>query len=98
VEIGSYVVAEERKEGGYGECFVAIGYDLEVYRMPVEPEREERRSSIDWYHEQNSDNTRKVTIRISMGSEVQQKGKHTVFARTAWYNESHASLSNRETI
>lgn len=54
VEIGRDVMAEKRKEGCYGECFVAIGYDLEIYCVPVIPEGEECCCGIDWYHEQDS--------------------------------------------
>lgn len=54
MEIWRDVVAEEREERGNGECFVAVGYDLEIDRMPVVPEGEERGRGINWYHEQDS--------------------------------------------
>ena len=50
-------MAEEREEGGDRKSFVAIGYDLEVDRMPVEPEGEEGGNCIYRYHEEDADDT-----------------------------------------
>lgn len=94
VEIWRDVVAEEREERGNGECFVAVGYDLEIDRMPVVPEGEERGRGINWYHEQDSYDTRKGQHR-DRHSEVWER---TVFAHTAWYNGSHASILDRKTV
>ena len=55
VQRGCHVVAEQGEEGRYREGFVAIAYDLEVYRVPVEPEREEGRRGVYGHHEEDAD-------------------------------------------
>ena len=57
MQIGCDVMAEERKEGRDCKCFVAIGYDLEIDRMPVEPEREEGGGCVYGYHKEDADDT-----------------------------------------
>ena len=47
-------MTQQRKERGDGEGFVTVGDDLEVYSMPIVPEREERGGGINRYHEQDS--------------------------------------------
>lgn len=48
-------MAEQGKEGGDRKCFVAIGYDFKVDRMPVPPEGKEGGDCVYGYHEQNAD-------------------------------------------
>ena len=48
-------MAEEREEGGYRKGLVAVGYDFEVDRMPVEPERKEGGDCVNGYHKEYAD-------------------------------------------
>lgn len=54
VQVGGDIVAHERKEGGYGEGFVAVADDLVVDGVPVLPDAQEGRDGIDGDHEQNA--------------------------------------------
>lgn len=55
MEIRRNIMAQQRKEGGNRKGFVAFGHDLEVYRVPVVPEGQERGHGVDGYHEEDSD-------------------------------------------
>jgi hypothetical protein len=87
-------VAEERKEGGDRKRFVAIGYDLEVDRMPVEPEGEERGDCVYGYHEEDTDDT----IEGSVAEDEGCGATHTVSAPMVSCNALHASILRRMII
>jgi hypothetical protein len=84
-------MAEERKEGGDRKRFVAIGDDLEVDRMPVEPEGEERGDCVYGYHEEDADDTIE-----GLAAENERCGaKHTVSAPMVLCNVRRASILSR---
>lgn len=51
-------MTQQTKESGNGKSFIAVAQDREVDRFVILPETEKSDSNIDWYHAQNSDNTR----------------------------------------
>lgn len=58
-------MAEEGEEGGYRKSFVAFGYDLEVYGVPVKPEAEEGGGGVDGDHKKDSDDTIEPLARVT---------------------------------
>lgn len=48
-------MAQQCKEGGDCESFIAVGDDREIYGVGVKVEREETCDCVDGNHEQNSD-------------------------------------------
>lgn len=50
-------MTEQCEEGGDGEGFVAVAYDLEVDCVPVKVEGEEGGGGVDGDHEEDSDDT-----------------------------------------
>ena len=62
VKIRCNVMAEQRKEGGNRKGFIAVGYGLEVDRMPIEPERKEGCGRVYGYHEENADDTTEGSV------------------------------------
>lgn len=67
-------MAEEGKEGGNSEGFVAFGYDFEVDRVPVKPEPEEGGSGIDRDHEEDADDA----VKGQLGKRYRAEIKNTL--------------------
>ena len=57
VKVGSYVMAEQRKEAGNGKCFVAVSEDRVIYRMLVKEVGKKGDRGVDGNHEENTDDT-----------------------------------------
>lgn len=55
VEVGPHVMTQQGEEGRDGEGFIAVADDLEVYGVPVEAQRQERRRGVYGHHEQDPD-------------------------------------------